>query len=156
MKFTEVITNILILVAVFGAGALTAPLQDQFATMRLNRLQRDVDRERELVQMQTSLLNQTINKDIKKLVKLNEYALNEYACTLVNDQIPKDDRSGCYDWCYSHAMWIETKNNAIHEFDNSKTWPSGIDNGKYPIALTDEFSHDLQNACAIVMHGGEF
>lgn len=94
------------------------------------------------------------NYSVADLIEDNEYALNEWACNLVNGL--KDNPGGCYDWCYSHAYFMKTKDNWITEPITNARWASGIDNGQVELGLSDEYEHGLQNACAIILHGGEF
>lgn len=62
-------------------------------------------------------------------------ALNRWACDTVNAQYKPGEVGGCYDWC-----WERSVDHVELERD-----PNGHD-----------YSHELQNACAVVMHGGEY
>lgn len=93
---------------------------------------------------------------IKIAVSLNMYALNGYACDLVNKQIPANEPNGCYDWCSAHSMYQQTDGN-IHDVDGRITFHAEKDYYRRAYTgLSDDFSHDLQNACAVVMSGGEY
>jgi hypothetical protein len=81
--------------------------------------------------------------------------LNQWACDKVNATFP-DEESGCYDACLSRSMYVKTDGD-IHDVDDKITYAN---DGSYyqtqPTGLSEDFPHDLQNACAVVMLGGEF
>lgn len=62
--------------------------------------------------------------------------LNAWACNAVYDLRPQDD-GGCYDICYALA-------------DTCKV------SGPQDDLATCDYPHALENACAVVMHGGEY
>jgi hypothetical protein len=81
-------------------------------------------------------------------------ALNKWACDKINSQ--PGDGSGCYDWCLARSMYAKTDGN-IHDVDGRVTYHN---DGKFyqtqPTGLSEDFSHDIQNACAVVLLGGEY
>ncbi len=83
------------------------------------------------------------------------YSLNRWACETVNTYAGADP-SGCYDWCNAHSMYQITDGN-IHDVGGKITYHN--DNKFYRRAstgLSDDFPHHIQNACAVVMIGGEW
>lgn len=80
--------------------------------------------------------------------------LNAWACDLVNSK--NITKSGCYDTCLELSMYQLTDGD-IHDRDGRITLHN---DSKYyqraAIGLSEDFPHDLQNACAVVMAGGEY
>lgn len=99
-----------------------------------------VDERSELLNQKQELIHRLLEVKIQKLVAIDQYALNNWACNLVNKQ-NREGGDGCYDWCNTNSYQHVT----VKGFD----YPLGL-------GVSDEFSHDIQNACAIVMFGGEF
>lgn len=79
-------------------------------------------------------------------------ALNKLACDYVNGL--NLGRGGCYDECIVRASYEENGKyinpDGLTDMFDGKTWIHT------PLSLSEQYSHELQNACAIVMHGGEY
>lgn len=69
-------------------------------------------------------------------VWLNGYAVNKWACDLVNSK--NFGKGGCYDECLLLEKNWGTKEEPIHAVS------------------FDEYGQDVANACAVVIHGGEY
>ena len=71
--------------------------------------------------------------------------VQKWACDLINNENLAS--GGCYDQCLAIAELIETS----PEID--KKYYKGIAKS---LLVTDEYSEDIQNACAIIMYGAEY
>lgn len=121
----------------------------------ISRQQSNLTEERELLYLREGIYNKLTSKDVAKLVKLNQYVLNEYACNFVNDHSAKSD-GGCYDACLMRSGKIKSSDSKIYWPDGKVTGATDV-KGDWPIGVSfDDYSEEWANACAIVMFGGEF
>lgn len=148
IKLTRFFKDAILAVA-FLLGGLTvffatrADLQwDRWKDQRTHDLWQQ---EMRLMDMERDVFHSSVDKTIAHLVDIDPDVLNAYACDYVNARIPKGNPDGCYDYCFELG---EGKYDAKLGVIKEPLDLSQVQNGA--------LSHELQNACAIVMHGGEY
>ena len=89
---------------------------------------------------------------IETIVASDRTAINEYACNTVVAWDQTGGGGGCYDICLKHSR-------GIYKFKGVSSGMvdyRGDFKNYWPVYLDSSYPHDIQNACAVVMNGGDY